>query len=403
MSKKELDVKELENGWLEVPFSYMVENISQRIEPSQSDLDIFIGLEHLDPLSLKINRWGSPKELKGTKLLAKPGDIIFGKRNAYLRKAAVCEVDAIVSAHAMILRPREENVLKEFVYFFMQSDEFYKRSMMVSEGSISPTIKWKILSEEKFIIPNKNIQAKIVEKLKKLEGVIILNDSLLNKVYKYKEKLLGYILSKGLNNDIDNWNDFKLSDLSEIIRGISWTKEDEFDNKIDGSIRVYKIPNVLKNSRYQDENDRTYITRTDKMDKYLIKNNDLLMVSANGNPDRVGNVVKLKQVEPAVFASFLLKIEPKQNITPDFLYYILTSSRVQRKITEGSRGSTGLKNINVPYMKDIKIKIPNINEQERIVNILSNVDDTIEDIQNKIEYTKAIKSKLLEYLITFNI
>src|SRR5574337_437627 len=72
----------LPKGWLKVPFEYMAENISVHIEPDETDLNIYVGLEHLDSDSLRIKRWGTPDDVIGIKLHVWPGDIIFGKRRA---------------------------------------------------------------------------------------------------------------------------------------------------------------------------------------------------------------------------------------------------------------------------------------------------------------------------------
>jgi hypothetical protein len=90
----------------------MAENITDRVDnPSEAGVERYVRLEHLDPESLKIRRWGSPEDVGASKLRFKPGDIIFGKRRAYQRKLAVAEFEGICSAHAMVLRAREETVL----------------------------------------------------------------------------------------------------------------------------------------------------------------------------------------------------------------------------------------------------------------------------------------------------
>lgn len=103
-------------------------------------MEYYVGLEHLDPDSLRIRRWGSPDDVEATKLCFKSGDIIFGRRRAYQRKLGVAEFDGTCSAHAMVLRAKPEVVLPEFLPFFMQSDLFMNRAVKISVGSLSPTI-----------------------------------------------------------------------------------------------------------------------------------------------------------------------------------------------------------------------------------------------------------------------
>jgi type I restriction enzyme S subunit len=63
----------------------------------------------------------------------------------------------------MVLRAREENIVKDFLPFFMQSDAFFEVALSISVGSLSPTINWKTLAEQKFTIPPKDEQKRIAE------------------------------------------------------------------------------------------------------------------------------------------------------------------------------------------------------------------------------------------------
>ena len=77
-------------GWEKVKFGDIAKNITNRIDnPKKSGLKDYIGLEHLDTDEIRIKRYGSPDEVEATKFLCKKGDIIFGKRRAYLRKLAI--------------------------------------------------------------------------------------------------------------------------------------------------------------------------------------------------------------------------------------------------------------------------------------------------------------------------
>jgi type I restriction enzyme S subunit len=129
-----------------VKFERIAINISERVEPKKTELTTYVGLEHLDADNLKIERTGTPDDVIGTKLKIYKGDIIFGKRRAYLRKVAVSHFDGIASAHSMILRANEKNIEKDFLPYFMQSDTFMSRAVQISEGSLSPTIKNKTLA-----------------------------------------------------------------------------------------------------------------------------------------------------------------------------------------------------------------------------------------------------------------
>ncbi|MCC5661426.1 restriction endonuclease subunit S, partial [Nostoc sp. XA010] len=185
----------LKPGWQIWRFDEMATNVNDRInDPSKSETEYYVGLEHLDSDSLKIRRWGSPSDVEATKLCFRKGDIIFGRRRVYQRKVAVADFDGICSAHALVLRAKPEVILPEFLPFFMQSDLFMERAKAISVGSLSPTINWKTLAKEKFVLPPLEEQNKIANLLatanetlyaqqKALTQIEILYDSFLQDMF----------------------------------------------------------------------------------------------------------------------------------------------------------------------------------------------------------------------------
>lgn len=162
--------KQMKAGWQTWRFEQMAANVNVRIDnPSESGMEHYVGLEHLDPDSLRIRRWGSPSDVEAGKLFFKTGDIIFAKRRAYQRKLGVAEFDGICSAHAMVLRAKPEVVLPEFLPFFMQSDLFMNRAVEISVGSLSPTINWKTMAAQEFALPPMEMQRHLTEALIAIE------------------------------------------------------------------------------------------------------------------------------------------------------------------------------------------------------------------------------------------
>ncbi|WP_319928500.1 restriction endonuclease subunit S [Xenorhabdus santafensis] len=189
-----MTTKQLPDGWQMVKFGDIARHISKRVEPSETELEIYVGLEHLDPDSLKIKRHGVPSDVAGQKLLVKKGQIIFGKRRAYQRKVAVADWDCICSAHAMVLEANSEIVIPEFLPFFMQSEVFMSRAVAISEGSLSPTIKWKTLSEQRFPLPSKKEQVSLVRLLSGIDGVLDKIDSSIDSQEKFIESVINELL-----------------------------------------------------------------------------------------------------------------------------------------------------------------------------------------------------------------
>lgn len=192
--KKEFGNHLTANDFETVRFDKIAINISERVEPKKTELTTYVGLEHLDSDNLVIERTGTPDDVIGTKLKIYKGDIIFGKRRAYLRKVAVSHFDGIASAHSMILRANEKHIEKEFLPFFMQSDAFMNRAVQISEGSLSPTIKVKTLAQQEFILPKKEKQKELVALFKQFDTTIQQLKQQKATLKLLKQKLLNEIL-----------------------------------------------------------------------------------------------------------------------------------------------------------------------------------------------------------------
>lgn len=173
LNKKVNDIFNTEDRqkWESVKFSDFAENINIKVKPAPEDSLKYIGLEHLDAGSIRIRRWGTAITLKGEKIRMEKGDVIFGKRNAYLRRASISPFDGICSAHAMVLRNKPNMMDTDFFPFFLNSDYFMDRANMISVGSLSPTINWSTLAKEVFKIPPLEVQKKFTKILSAVDLV----------------------------------------------------------------------------------------------------------------------------------------------------------------------------------------------------------------------------------------
>ena len=152
------------DGWRTVRFGDVVRNVDISVrDPLQQGLERYVGLEHLDPESLHIKRWGLIAN--GTSFTRKftQGQVLFGKRRAYQRKAAVAEFPGICSGDILVFEPADDQLLPELLPFIVQSDGFFDHALGTSAGSLSPRTRWRDLVEYEFPLPPPNEQRRIAE------------------------------------------------------------------------------------------------------------------------------------------------------------------------------------------------------------------------------------------------
>lgn len=139
-------------------FSEIAINVTDKRMPVPEDKDLYIAPNNLDTDTLSVPEYGYKVDLNGTKLIMHKGDMLFGRREPQLKKAAIAPHNGLFSAHGMIFHPREEVITKEFFPFFISSDYFFDAAIRISVGSLSPTVNWKDLKDLEFDIPDLKAQ-----------------------------------------------------------------------------------------------------------------------------------------------------------------------------------------------------------------------------------------------------
>ena len=128
-----------------------------------------------------------------------------------------------------------------------------------------------------------------------------------------------------------------------------------------------------------------------------LQDNDIL-IAKDGDIGRIGFIKKL--LHPATVNSHVAVVRIKnKKIEPEFLYWFMKSITFQTYCKSYTTGTT------VPLLtqKDLKnsqIIIPPIDEQKKIVNVLSIVDARLLKLQSKKNSLKSLKKGLMQKLLT---
>ena len=123
-----------------------------------------VGLEHLSPNEVTLAAWEERSDNTFTKLFRK-GDVLFGRRRAYLKKASVAPFDGICSGDITVIAANPQLILPELLPFIIQNDVFFDFAVEKSAGSLSPRVKWEHLKNYEFELPNIDKQKELAEVL----------------------------------------------------------------------------------------------------------------------------------------------------------------------------------------------------------------------------------------------
>ncbi len=165
------------------------------------------------------------------------------------------------------------------------------------------------------------------------------------------------------------WKKYTLYDLVEIIGG--GTPKTTVEEYWNGDINWISVKDFNGDSKHIENTEKT-ITELglNKSSTKLLKEKDII-ISARGTVGALGVIKK-----PMAFNQSCYGLRAKHSIVnDDFLYYLIKNSiNILKSNTHGSVFST----ITKDTFKYIEVEIPNLQEQEKIANILSSLDDKIE-------------------------
>lgn len=374
-------------GWKVWRFEQMATNVNVRIDnPSESGMEHYVGLEHLDSDSLRIRRWGSPDDVEATKLYFKKGDIIFGRRRAYQRKLGVAEFDGICSAHAMVVRAKPEVVLPEFLPFFMQSDLFMTRAVEISVGSLSPTINWKTMAVQEFSLPPIEEQQRIADLLSEIELSGDALNSLLDEFDVLAESTFHHYVWNGENGN-------KLLPISEIAVVNPPVSALLADSPFIPMEAVEPWTQHIDLERIEKKGTRGGI-RAEAGDILMARITPCL---ENG---------KIAQVPDAIAScggsTEFIVFRAKENTDQQFLYHLVTSSVFHKQAAGTMSGSTGRQRASASDVGRIAVPVLPKHKQQEICKILSQISERKLEAKNRLAHLALMKRSVLSKIEEIN-
>jgi len=169
--------------------------ISQRVDnPSKSVYEKFVGLEDFETGELSINKHSSTENLVSAMKLFKNGDVLFARRNVYLKRVSQVAFDGVCSGDAIVMRTNEKEILHEFLILVLNTSDFWDYALSNAAGAFSKRIKWRDLAMYSFDLPDIKTQEKVVDVFQLIETTIDQIKTQKQTLKNLKQKLLNEIL-----------------------------------------------------------------------------------------------------------------------------------------------------------------------------------------------------------------
>ena len=379
---EKIDLNNLDkSNWETFKFDEIAQKISKTIDPNETTLETYVGLEHIDAEDLHIRRKGSPDDVKGGKLRCYPGDIIFGKRRAYQRKAAIVDFDGICSAHAFVLRANSEVIDSKLFPFFLHSNQFMHRMVDISVGGLSPTINWGDLKHQEFLLPPKDQQVQLAKLLWAMDEVIEKENKVLGifNIYWFS------ILKENFQKNTSRVPLIKLCSAPPKYGANSPSTD------FDGETRYLRITDIGDFGELNNDK----VSANEHNDKYLLTYGDFLL-ARTADPGR-SYYYKDKDGR-CTHAGYLIKFRLDiEKILPEYLYFYSQTKEFKIWINQTTRTGT-ISNINAQEFSNMKVPFVDISIQKKsIENIISNYNK-LKILKSKIKSSRSLQKSIINQI-----
>ena len=337
-----------------------------------------VGLEHLIPGEILLEYWDEGKDNTFTKSFKK-GQMLFGRRRAYLKKAAVAPFDGVCSGDITVIEAIPEKMNTELLPFIIQNDLFFDYAVGKSAGSLSPRVKWESLKEYEFDLPDLNQQNDLVDLLK-----------------------AAYRTKKAYQNLITATDNLVKSQFIEMIYAQGYP-----------TIKVGKVLHqIIKTERIVDTSKEKYVTvalhglgaRERNIDiydpkpfsAYRVKMGQFIYSRIDAR-NGAFSIVPRELDGAVVSKDFPVFDIDTAKITPQVLMFSMLDQNFLQQIKQNSLGSTNRQRIKEEVFLEYQIVLPPISVQRAFEQLVEQSDKSKFELKQAVEkIDNLIKSLILQ-------
>ena len=188
------------------------------------------------------------------------------------------------------------------------------------------------------------------------------------------------------------WNTKKLQEIANISRGASPRPINEFLTQDSNGVNWIKIGDVADNAKYITQTKEKITPQGAEKSKF-VRIGDFIL----SNSMSIGRPYILK-IDGCIHDGWLLLSNINQAINKEFLYYALISSDTQKQFKQKASGMV-VENLNVDLVKSVKVPLPPLEAQEKIVSAIESVESKIHLLDSRLPQLDSKKSEILQHFL----
>ena len=194
------------------------------------------------------------------------------------------------------------------------------------------------------------------------------------------------------------WKKVKLGDVCDKVISGEWGTE--VDENFQNTVFIIRTTNFSNNGKIDIENKELVKRKIDeiKIKEKSLKRGDIIIEKSGGSSNQpVGRVVYFNLNSNDIFLcnNFTSLLRIKRGINSKYIFYFLRNNYKSNKVLKFQNKTTGIINLKLKdYLKENYLFLPKLEIQNKIVNILDNLEILLEKNQKYLIYLKELNKSL---------
>lgn len=337
----------------------------------------------------------------------KEDDILFTIAGALGRSAIVKREILPANTNQAVAIIRLKNTdYKKYIYQYLRGNYIKNLIEKINVSTAQANLSLGQLNHFDIPLPSLPEQQKIAEILSTVDEKIEAIDQRISETQDLKKGLMQQLLTEGIGHTKfkdsplgeipESWEVVISSEIFELIHGYQFREYDFTET----GLPIVKIGQL--NSKGEiDMTNCSYFSkdRAEEFSDKKIYNGDVLMALTGAT---LGKSCWVSGLEFNVYQNYRVgKFEPKDEniLSKRYLYFLIGSplvlNQIFAKVNSGAQGNIGKSDF-----EKLKITLPSIKEQNKISEILSNIDEKLQIQQDKKTEYQELKKGLMQQLLT---
>lgn len=337
--------------------------------------------------------------------LAPVGSIIFSTRGT-VGNLAIAGVPLTSNQSCEVLIPNEGEVCSEFLYYLLKYGMFAFHRL--AGGTTFGAITRQEIGRVHLALPEKNEQDAIARILNAVDTVIEGARARAAQASEFKRALTQEVFSEGIRKEKRKKTAIGLIPESWEVKAVgAVVSEFEYGLSLPMSLKgdtpILRMGNIQRGDVVLG--DLKYVTLPQRLlDRYMVRRGDVLFNRTNSQ-EHVGKIGIYRSDEPAVFASYLIRLHTdKSQIDSYFLGQLLNSYMAQCRIKRYATPGVQQVNINAKNLSRVLIPVPmgkeGLEEQQKIALLLEKADKHVRSYDSVLKALEQLKKSLMDDLLT---